>query len=336
MYDYSTTTPHKPELYSVGLDGLPYKGNYFPSRGDVSKTVFRAKLVRLPHGHLEIMVSRPSPESIEAMGRPVRPCDMLPKVRTADEQLERDAENKKRACRAAKQRVRFLCKCIGADHMVTLTYREVVQDVEKLKRDFKEFVRLVHTRENSWVYVATVERQRADSPDWSYHMHLGVNGKQNIKWLRRCWLRAIGQDLQEVNDWYTYGEKLGERSKGAVNVTSPNRKWSGEVGAKWKSNNLSAYMTKYISKEFEVVAKGKKKYWHSRGIEKPEIIRFWLGATNFADAIKEAFNQLYYSGVVDYDKLHSCEELGIVWLTGVIPRDSNCSVGVLDSDFFDD
>jgi hypothetical protein len=331
MYKNSNTTFEK---YAVGIDGLPYSPvNH--SKGDLSHRRYRAKLVRLPHGHMEVMVTRPSPESIEAMGQPVRPCDMLPKYRDEEEQAQRDLENKERACRLAKQRVRLLVKCIGADHMVTPTYREVVQDMEKLKRDFKEFVRLVHTRYSEWVYVATFEKQRADEPDWSYHMHLAVKGKQDIKWLRRCWLRAIGQPLDEVNAWYTHGEKLGERSKGAVNVTSPNRRWSGEAGAKWRSNNLAAYMTKYISKEFDSVAKGKKKYWHSKGIDKPSISRFWLGATNFPDAIKEAYNHLFFSGVVEYEKMHSCEELGIVWLTGIIPRDSTIENCELPSDFYD-
>lgn len=332
MYDYSTS---KPEKYGVGLNGEPYKRDYMPSRGDVSTRAYRAKLVRLPHGHMEVMVTRPSPESIEAMGRPVRPCDMLPKYRDEEEQALRDEENKVRACRLAKQRVRLLVKCIGADHMVTPTYREVVQDMDKLKRDFKEFVRLVHTRHSEWVYVATFEKQRAEEPDWSYHLHLAVKGKQDIKWLRRCWLRAIGQPLDEVNAWYTHGEKLGERSKGAINVTSPNKRWGG-AGAKWKSNNLAAYMTKYISKEFDSVAKGKKKYWHSHGIEKPSVTRFWLGATNFPDAIKEAYNHMFFAGVGEYEKMHSCEELGIVWLTGIIPRDSKITSCELPADFYDD
>jgi hypothetical protein len=263
-----------------------------------------------------------------------RPCDMLPKFRTDEEQFERDAANKKRACRLARQRVRLLAKCIGADHMVTLTYREVVQDMDKLKKDFENFVRAVHVKHPEWVYVATFEKQRVDSPDWSYHMHLAVKGKQDIKYLLRSWLRSIGQPLDEINDWLIRGVKLGERSKGAVNVTKPNKRWSAasNTSATWQANKLAAYMTKYIAKEFDTVQKGAKKYWHSKGIEKPEVIKFWLGATNFPDAIKEAYDKLFYAGVTSYDTLHSCEEFGIVWLTASTSRDR---IGKSSTEFAD-
>lgn len=147
--------------------------------------------------------------------------------------------------------------------------------------------------------------------------------KQDIKYLLRSWLRAIGQPLDEINDWLIRGVKLGEKSKGAVNVTKPNKRWSANenTSSTWQANKLAAYMTKYIAKEFDTVEKGAKKYWHSKGIEKPEVIEFWLGATNFPDAIKEAYEKLFYAGVTSYDTLHSCEEFGIVWLTASTSRD---------------
>lgn len=305
-----------------------------PLKAEKPPGVYRAKFIKLPHGHFEIMVTQPDPDSIDAMGRPVRLCDMVAKDRTEEEQAERNEANKKRACRLARQRVRLLSKCIGADHMITLTYREVVQDIEKLKKDFENFVRAVHIKHPEWVYVATFEKQRADSEDWSYHMHLAVHGKQDIKYLLRCWLRAIGQAHEEINDWLIRGDKLGEKSKGAVNVTKPNKRFTAasNTSATWQANKLAAYMTKYISKEFDTVQKGAKKYWHSRGIEKPEVIKFWLGATNFPDAIKEAYEKLFYSGVTSYDQMHSCEEFGIVWLTASTSRDR---IGKTSSQFCD-
>lgn len=286
---------------------------------DMSQRAFRGKIVVLPDGQFEMSVTRPKPEEVEAMGRTVRPCDMPAKSRTEEEQVERDEENKKRACRLARQKIRWLVKCIGADHLVTNTYREVVQDIEKLKGDFQEFIRLVRVKYPKFVYVAVFEKQRSEEADWSYHLHLAVRGKQDIRWLLRCWLRAIGQPLDEVEDWFLRDVRLGERSFGAVNVKGPDKKY-GTKSTQWKADRLSSYLTKYISKEFESAAKHAKKYWAPKGIQKPEIIKLWLGATNYPDAVREAHDMLFYRGVTHFNKLFGSENIGIIWLSASTER----------------
>lgn len=280
---------------------------------------YRGKLVVLPNGSYEMSVTRPDTKLLDAMGAAIRPCDLLPKSRTDEEQAERDEENKKRACRMARQKIRHLVKCIGGDHLCTNTYRETMQDMDKLKRDFQEFVRLVRIKYPEWIYVAVFEKQRSDQPDWSYHLHIAVAGKQDIRWLLRCWLRAIGQPLSEVDDWYIRGVKLAEKSFGAVNVKGPDRKYGGK-GVQWKADRLSSYLTKYISKEFESASKHAKKYWHPKGIEKPEVIKFWLGATNFPEAIREAHDMLYFRGVDSFDRMFGSMDLGIIWLSASTER----------------
>jgi len=300
---------------------------------DISKRGFRAKIIVLPQGQYEMSVNRPEPEDVEAMGRIVRPCDMPVKSRTEEEQAERDEENKKRACRLARQKIRWLVKCIGGDHLLTPSYRPVVQDIEKVKRDFQEFIRLVRVRYPEFVYVAVFEKQRSDQPDWSYHLHLAVRGKQDIRWLLRCWLRAIGQPIEEVENWFVRGIKLGDKSLGAVNVTGPDKKY-GTRSTQWKADRLSSYLTKYISKEFETAAKNAKKYWAPKGLEKPEIIKLWLGATNYPDAVREAHEMLLYRGVTHFNRLFGSESIGIIWITASTERKhiGQCSQGVPDLD----
>lgn len=302
------------------LDNASLTPEYDPLQfTDFSARQYRGKIVVLPDGNYEMSVTRPDPRFIGAMAALIRPCDLPVKDRTEEEQAERDAENKKRACRMARQKIRWLVKCIGGDHLLTNTYRETMQDVQRLKKDFQEFVRLVRVKYPEWVYVAVFEKQRSEQPDWSYHLHLAVRGKQDIRWLLRCWLRAIGQPLSEVDAWYIRGEKLGEKSLGAVNVKGQSKKY-GSKSLQWKSDRLSSYLTKYISKEFESASKYAKKYWHPKGIEKPEIIKLWLGATNYPDAIREAHDMLYFRGVSHFDKLYGSEELGIVWLSASTER----------------
>lgn len=298
---------------------------------DLELRAFRAKITALPDGQYEMSVTRPDPASVEAMGRTVRPCDMPFVERTVEEQEVRDIENKQRACRLARQRIRHLVKCVGADHLATNTYRETMQDMGKLKRDHQEYVRLVRLKYPEWVYVVTFEKQRAEEVDWSYHLHYAVRGKQDIKWLLRCWLRAIGQDFEEIQDWFLRGVSLGARSKGAVNIKGPDKKY-GCKSTQWKADRLSSYLTKYISKEFESAAKSAKKYWCPKGIERPEVIKLWLGATNFPDAIREAHDMLFFRGVDRFDRLYGNMGLGIIWFSASTDRKNigRCAQGVND------
>lgn len=323
-----------PAKYKKGvrLDNPNVQIPYNPTlNNDIELRAFRGKIVVLPDGQYEMSVTRPEPNSIEAMGCAIRPCDMPFKSRTEDEQAARDEENKKRACREARKNIRWLVKCIGADHLATNTYREVMQDVEKLKRDHQEYVRLVRIRYPDWTYVVTFEKQRSEQDDWSYHMHYAVRGKQDIKWLLRCWLRAIGQPIDEVEDWYIRGVPLGEKSKGAVNIKGPNRKYKGK-SQQWKADRLSSYLTKYISKEFEGAAKHAKKYWCPKGVDRPEIIKLWLDATNFPVAVREAHDMLFYRGVTHFDRLFGTESLGIIWFSASTERKhrGQCTQGVND------
>ena len=73
-------------------------------------------------------------------------------------------------------------------------------------------------------------------------------------------LPAIGQSPDDVSAWLTDSVKLGEKSLGAVNVQAPNRRWGG-TSSKWKSDKLAGYLSKYIGKDFDTTAKGKKRYW---------------------------------------------------------------------------
>ncbi|MDH4275040.1 MAG: hypothetical protein OEW08_08380, partial [Gammaproteobacteria bacterium] len=108
--------------------------------------------------------------------------------------------------------------------------------------------------------------------------------------------------------------KLGEKSLGAVNVQAPNRRWGG-ASSKWKSDKLAGYLSKYIGKDFDTTVKGKKRYWHSDGIEKPKIERFWLKANTYAEAITEAHDLVYYTGATSLS-MWGDQAAGVIRLTG--------------------
>lgn len=278
---------------------------------------YRAKFVSIPNGQYEISVTPVNEASVinSRMGfNPLLDCNK--KIRSDEEQEQRDLENKQRATKRARQNVRYQVKAFCADHMLTFNYRENVTDRAVVVAHWHEFVRLFRIRFPEWAYLAVLEKQERGA----YHIHVAVNGRQEIRWARRCWLKAIGQSSEDINAWYNEGEKLGAKSLGNVDVQAPKARWGG-THKLWRRDKLSSYLTKYIGKEFDESKKGQKKYWASRNIGKPEIKRFWLKAKNYLEAIKEA-HDLVHAKRVDNISMWADHKAGVVWITGEVDKEN--------------
>lgn len=203
-----------------------------------------------------------------------------PKELTED---ERQA-NWNRSVRRARQNIRFLCKQLGADRLFTLTYRENIEDRELVKKNFKEFLRLVRSGIPGvcsgipgWQYVAVLERQDRGA----YHIHCAVKGFQKIKILRACWYKALG----------SRPDATGADTPGQIDVTSPRARW-GATQRQWDTNKLASYISKYMHKTFDENATEKKRYWTAKGLKFPVKHRIWLGAQNVVDMVTEAYGLL--------------------------------------------
>ncbi|QBR28656.1 hypothetical protein [Burkholderia pseudomallei] len=70
----------------------------------------------------------------------------VPKAKRGES--ENSEANLMDAAKRAKQQVRLRCKAIGADRMITLTYRENMLDKARLKRDFDKLRRRLGGRQN--------------------------------------------------------------------------------------------------------------------------------------------------------------------------------------------
>lgn len=235
--------------------------------------------------------------------------------------------NHERAVRRAKQQIRWLTKNMGADRLFTLTYRENVEDRERVRRDFKEFLRLVrkgftaltdvveegltvtkkvrYAPQENWLYVAVLERQERGA----FHIHCAVKGWQKVALLRAAWYRALGGA----------GNESGELTPGAVNVTPPTTRWGGKQKQmrEWKTEKLAQYLTKYLYKTFDSSASEKKRYWHSKDVVAPVKIQMWVGGANVIEAIKAAVwqNELLADLSPDWDMWLS-PDYCTFWLAG--------------------
>jgi hypothetical protein len=140
--------------------------------------------------------------------------------------------NIERSKARAKAEVRRKCMAMGADHLLTLTYRENMTDKEQGQRDFEKFVRLIHERLPDWKYVQVLERQSRGA----IHPHIAVKGFQDVHLLRALWRQVIREGNIDV-------EFKKEKTK--------NGKWKKGNSYGWEKADLANYIAKYITKEPE-------------------------------------------------------------------------------------
>ncbi len=150
-------------------------------------------------------------------------------------------QNEKRARARAAGEIRRKCLAISADHLVTLTYRDNVEDRERVMTDLDRLRRMLSRGGYSMPYVAVLECQKRGA----IHPHLAVHGIQDIRFLRRCWYKIVG------------------KAQGQVNVKGP-RPGSSPV-------KLARYLSKYISKDIDNQPRGfeEHRYFCSLGIAVP-------------------------------------------------------------------
>lgn len=238
------------------------------------------------------------------------PVSMAPKAEKSESEIEADRkDNHRRAVSHAKKTTRYLVQQMQADRLLTLTYRENVQDREKVKADFTRFRRLVKEgwkgRQGlaDWRYVAVLELQERGA----FHVHIAVRGWQPITFLRECWYRACGASI----------DAKGADTPGGINVTPP-RDFNGPSRKKeWATVRLASYICKYMQKTFDETSTEKNRYWRSKDIAAPAVYRHWLVATNMEDAINELISHLSVAQGFELRRHWGADDGGCYWCQGV-------------------
>lgn len=150
-------------------------------------------------------------------------------------------QNEKRARARAVGEIRRKCMAIGADHLVTPTYRCNIEDRDRVLTDLERLRRMLSRAGYPMPYVAVLECQKRGA----IHPHLAVRGFQDVRLLRRCWYKIVGS------------------GQGQINVRGP-RPGSSAV-------KLARYLSKYISKDLESQPREFEdhRYFCSLGIKVP-------------------------------------------------------------------
>jgi hypothetical protein len=189
--------------------------------------------------------------------------------REKGEQKESDVVRSKQR---AKTKMRHLIKSMGCDRLLTLNVREGDEDfwsVEVWAANWKKFVRLCAKAGCSISYVCVLERHKKGN----YHLHAAIVGYANIKLMRHIWWAICGGHGQgNVDVSFKQNQTVHQRRAG-----------------------VAKYVTKYLTKQDDVVDFNKKRYWQSKH-KLPEAIRYVLSSSELHEALLEV------AGIFNLDK----------------------------------
>jgi len=205
---------------------------------------------------------------------------------------EEKEHNKKRATMRARANIRRDLLIIGADRMLTLTYRDNVTDRKKVISDFRKFTRVLRRIFKNFNFVAVLEAQERGA----LHIHMGIAGWHDVNILRAEWLAIIGPSI---------GDDGKQVSGGNIDISfKPDGKGN-------PYGKMASYMAKYLGEDVDVGRKeGEHRYFRSQNIERPSEV-FYVSADaphgaeadfvvrTVADLLAEGGNRVeYWSGPV--------------------------------------
>lgn len=166
--------------------------------------------------------------------------------------------DKARSVRRARQKVRGLCRQIGAQYLMTLTTRESENSPEELALRWKRFCRIVHRR-LGYKLVSVVVPERHPSNPNHWHLHAALPAFLNVNVARPIWWACCG------------GRGMGNIDMKYIKV--PHAMGPGE-----RSRRVARYLSKYMTKELMTEHRpDKKNYWRSR-FDDPDVRRCILEA----------------------------------------------------------
>lgn len=196
-----------------------------------------------PTDDVEVVALRLSPEdSFRGGGGGAR-------VNTDKSQMDESVLRKSQGRAAVAVRRKALA--MSADRMLTLTFRENVEDSEEAWDCFKYFSRLMRWRfTDRWVYIAVQERQARGA----IHFHLAIKGFFPVSTVRDFWLRACGHRSGNI-DIASSKHEMGKRS--------------------WNPRRIAQYLAKYMTK-VDIAAFNKRRYSTGGSIQLPEPVRGWM------------------------------------------------------------
>lgn len=264
------------------VDGIPYLGQ--------AGTTFTVRAHELGNGHVEMSAVRDTEwKELEwdayAMETYLRSVEEA-KITDAADILARRI---KIAANRAKTRVRRLCKAMGADTLLTLTYRFNELDLAQVKKDLKEFNRRMVRVMPTFRFVAAFEQQ--DRGAWHVHMATAGIPMYFFSEVQRGTL--TGKKTGKV-------DKVMSRSYDVIRAIwrSITKERGGNIDVSRKKRHsrstpaqIASYLSKYILKDFEKMAKGTNRFAAYGDFEIPEPVNMGR-VSNALEALEVCYSVL--------------------------------------------
>ena len=195
----------------------------------------------LGNGHLELSASSPTVwVERDGWNRVVIETYLENAIAREEEEAEERRERSLTiAANRAKTKVRKLCKLIAADTLLTLTYQHCEADLQRSKRDLKEFVRRLRRLLPGFSCVAVYEYQKRGALHW----HIATAGRPT-----RFEKKAADGSTYHVKSFdalrAVWRSVVGERGG---NVDLSRRK----AHSQRSPARIATYISKYIVKAFK-------------------------------------------------------------------------------------
>lgn len=251
------------------------------------KYQYRLKVQPFSAGGYEAVVKLVDVEQVARL-KESQELGILKKPRT-----ERPPEEREEAIisakRRAKQMVRFKCKEMGANRLLTLTTRETLTP-DVLLVCFQKFLYLVERAIGEKLLYLAVPEQHPTNPD-HLHLHVAINTFLNVNIIRRCWHASLtARDARQRGTGGQGGvlsDCTGKNSPGNVDL-----QYIKVRGGKCEQTvKVARYISKYITKgDFERF--NKKRYWSTKGVKVLDARRVWLKSMTLGEAITESYREL--------------------------------------------
>lgn len=194
-------------------------------------------------------------------------CLDTPPALTPRELLDKACENRQRATRRARTKVRRLAKFKGLTTLLTLTYRENMCDRDRMARDLDVFLKRVRRLLPSFEYICVFERQKRGA----WHAHLAV--------------KKIQSHYMNKGQLVKSYDLLRSMWRGVVGLDNGNVDVSRNKRVQRSAAKLAAYLSKYIGKTFDQAEKHVNSY-SSSGRDLPDAIVERIMSSDQAEAVR--------------------------------------------------
>jgi hypothetical protein len=186
--------------------------------------------------------------------------------------------------------VRFKCKEMGANRLLTLTTRETLTPDVLLVR-FQKFLYLVERAIGEKLLYLAVPEQHPTNPD-HLHLHVAINTFLNVNIIRRCWHAALVARLPAREDGQPDEQGSMTDFSGVNSPGNVDLQYIKVRGGKCEQTvKVARYISKYITKgDFERF--NKKRYWSTKGVKVLDARRVWLKSMTLGEAITESYREL--------------------------------------------